>query len=245
MVVSGADDQEEPEPGPGPVAVPAPETEHDGLPHWPASGLPPSFGQRATEGERPAVAPPAPGTAHGGYRPLGSLPPSGPLPGAPAWQHASDGWPEPEDEQHDPGGGPDGPSSSWEEQGPPWEELGPPPQGGSDGGAGPEPGAESGHEAAFGPWETYETDEGYGWTGGYGVVPEQGWAQAYEDPAEPARGAPYGGAAGPVGAHFRDAAPPQRLAALARTKPLLSEDSVASSRRQSRRVANEVDMPPA
>src|SRR5262249_33964940 len=105
MVVSGADDHDEPEPGPGPGAVPEPETEpwagrehqapQDGVPNWPASGLPPSFGQRSTEGEwPPAVAPPAPGSGHGGYRPLGSLPPSGPppispLPGA-AWHQAGD-----------------------------------------------------------------------------------------------------------------------------------------------------------
>src|SRR5215472_9680237 len=177
MVVSGADDQEEPEPEPGQAVAPAPEPEHGapqkGLPHWPASGLPPSFGQRSAEGERPAVAPPAPGSGYGGYRPLGSLPPSGPLPRAWAWHQANDDWPEPADEQHEPGGGPAGPSSRWEEQGPPWDEQGAPWE---------EPGAELGHEAAFGPWETYETDEGYGWTGGYGVVPEQGWAQSYDDP---------------------------------------------------------------
>jgi MinD-like ATPase involved in chromosome partitioning or flagellar assembly len=149
MVVSGADDQDEPEPEPDSAAVPAPGTEHgaprEGVPNWPASGLPPSFGQRSTEGERPAVASPGPGPGYGGYRPLGSLPPSGPLPGAPAWHQASGDWPESEARQHETDGGPAGPSSHGEEQGP--------------------------------PWETYETGEGYGWTGGYGVVPEQGEPQ--------------------------------------------------------------------
>ena len=150
MVVSGADDQEEPEPEPEATArsgaAPGPEPGHlappEGAPGWPASGLPPLFGQRSTEGERPAVTQPRPGSGSGGYRPLGSLPPSGlppgslppgtPPPGGPAWQQASGDRPEP----------------------------------GS--GASPEPRP----EAAFGPWETYETTEGYGWTGGYGVVPE-------------------------------------------------------------------------
>src|SRR5262249_61131350 len=54
----------------------------DGVPSWPA--LPPSFGQRSTAGERPAVAPPAPGSGYGGFRPLGSLPPGGPPPGSPS-----------------------------------------------------------------------------------------------------------------------------------------------------------------
>jgi len=114
----------------------------------------------------PAVASPAPGSGHGGYRPLGSLPPSGPppvvpLPGASACHQAGDDRPGPEFEQHEPGGGPDEPGGRWDE---------------------PD------HQAASGPWETDETAEGYGRTGGYGVVPEQGWARPYDDPAE--RGEP-------------------------------------------------------
>jgi MinD-like ATPase involved in chromosome partitioning or flagellar assembly len=99
-----------------------------------------------------------------------------------------------------------GPDGQWVEPGR-WEEPG----NGRDepgAGAGPEPGAEPGPEAAFGPWETYETAEGYGWTGGYGVVPGEGWAQPYDDPAEPGHDAARGGAAaGPAGAHTRDAIP--------------------------------------
>jgi MinD-like ATPase involved in chromosome partitioning or flagellar assembly len=72
-----------------------------------------------------------------------------------------------------------------------------------------EPGAGPDHQTAFGPWETYETAEGYGWAGGYGVVPEQGWARPYNgDPAEPGRGAARGGAAaGPMEPYAHDAAP--------------------------------------
>ena len=143
------------------------------MPGWPASGLPPSFGQRSTEGERPAAAGPGPGSGYGGYRPLGSLPPSGPPPTRPG-----NGWNEP-GSQHEPGG-------QWE------------------------PGAEPGRQAAFGPWETYETVEGSRWASGYAVVPEQGWVQPYDDDqAEPAHDATRGGAAaGPASAHARDEAVP-------------------------------------
>lgn len=152
MVLSGADD-ENPEPGhAGP---------QDGVPSWPAAGLPPSFGQRSIEGERPAVAPPAPASGYGGFRPLGSLPPSGPPPGSLS------------------PGGPARRQAGWQAP------AGGDTEGGPDNGAGTEPGAEPGPRAGFGPWETYETAEGYGWTGGYGVVPEQGWAQSCDDPAEP------------------------------------------------------------
>ena len=134
------------------------------MPSWPASGLPPSFGQRSTEGERPPVVPPGPGSGYGGYRPLGSLPPSGPPPGSPGgrWAEPGNGWDE-SGGQDEPGGRPE-----------------------PDGGHGQGPGAEADPQAAFGPWETYETAEGYGWSGGYGVVPEQAWVQSYDDPAEPA-----------------------------------------------------------
>ena len=63
-----------------------------------------------------------------------------------------------------------------------------------DGGHGQGPGAEADPRAAFGPWETYETAEGDGWSGGYGVVPEQAWAPSYDDPAEPAHDAAPAGA---------------------------------------------------
>ena len=156
MVVSGADDQEEPEPeataGPGAAPGPGHLAPPEGAPGWPASGLPPLFGQRSTEGERPAVTQPRPGSGSGGYRPLGSLPPSGLPPGS-------------------------------------LPPKSPPP----------------GPEAAFGPWETYETAEGYGWTGGYGVLPEQGWARSYDGPADLAHDSetarPDGGAHAGPGAH--------------------------------------------
>jgi MinD-like ATPase involved in chromosome partitioning or flagellar assembly len=44
---------------------------------------------------------------------------------------------------------------------------------------------EAGPQGGFGPWETYENGEGYGWTGGYGVVPGQGWSQFFDDPGQP------------------------------------------------------------
>jgi len=202
----GQDDQEEPEPGAevaaepwaesgGPEAAergpghvePGHQGPPEGAPSWPAFGLPPSFGQRSTEGEGPAVARPEPASGYGGYRPLGSLPPSGPPPGNPwpgraAWHQA--GADQSEDEQHEPG-----------------------PEAGAQ--PGPEAGAEPGPQAAFGPWETYETGEGYGWTGDYGVVPEQGWAQSYDDDqAEPGHNAArHGAAAGPAAAQAGGAAP--------------------------------------
>ena len=74
----------------------------------------------------------------------------------------------------------DGRGAPWEEQGAPWEEPGNHWAGAAGGRQEPGPGG------AFGPWETYETPEGYGWTGGYGVVPEQGRARSYDAPAEPA-----------------------------------------------------------
>jgi MinD-like ATPase involved in chromosome partitioning or flagellar assembly len=79
MVLSGTDDQDEPEPEPG-TGAPEPGVPEPGphAPRWPASGLPPSFGQRSTEAERPAAA----GPGYGGFRPLGSLPPGGPVPGS-------------------------------------------------------------------------------------------------------------------------------------------------------------------
>jgi MinD-like ATPase involved in chromosome partitioning or flagellar assembly len=282
-VVSGPDDQEELEPEPDPEAGPGPGTvpvmgsdvdargpgheapvdlgPQEGMPSWPASGVPPSFGQRSTEEARPADAPPGPGSGYGGYRPLGSLPPSGPPPGGPlsggpSWHQGGAGQREPEGEEPQPGTGPDEPGShrddpggDWDEQDAPWEE---PDSGwagtaggwegpggdwaGTAGGwvapgswepggdgtgastpAGPhwpapggqEPGGEAGPQVAFGPWETYETAEGSGWSGGYGVVPDQGWAQPYDDDlAGPAHDATGGSAAaGLAGAHARDAGP--------------------------------------
>src|SRR5215831_3629749 len=154
MFESGSDDQEEPgppEPGaPGPGApgsgapgpgswelgAPGPGSSQPGGPvsgpgdegvaGWPVSGLPPSFGQRSAAGEQPAAAGPELGSGCGGYRPLGSLPPSGPLPSAPA-ERGPD-----QPEQH----GPDQPEQHGSDQ--------------------PELGAESGPQAAFDPWETYE-----------------------------------------------------------------------------------------
>src|SRR5215471_7117809 len=180
MVLSGADDEE-------------PEPDHlgaqDGVPSWPASGLPPSFGQRSTEGERPAVAPPAPGSGYGGFRPLGSLPPSGPPPGSlspggPAWRQAGADRPAPDHERHEPGGAPNGPGGHWTEPGSYRDEPG---------SYRDEPGSYRDEQGA--PWETDETAEGYGWTGGYGVLPEQGWAQSYgtvvpEPEAPPEHGEP-------------------------------------------------------
>src|SRR5262249_9121504 len=46
-------------------------------------------------------------------------------------------------------------------------------------------------------WETYETGEGYGWTGGYGVAPGASAAQGYH--TGPADGAPADSAAGYYG----------------------------------------------
>jgi MinD-like ATPase involved in chromosome partitioning or flagellar assembly len=138
---------------------------------WPAVGLPPSFGQRSAEPERPAVARPGPESGYGGYRPLGSLPPSG-LP------------PEAETSPQEGGAGP------------------------QEGGAGPQA-AGAGPEDAFGPWETYETGEGEGWTGGYGIEADQGWARSYEDDpgqpydeAQPYGRAPGGGAAPGEAAYY-------------------------------------------
>src|SRR5690348_7789499 len=207
MVLSGAGDEElEPAQGPAPGTGPGPDAAlpmwpdvaaqgpagagpghqgpQDGVPSWPASGLPPSFGRRSTEGERPAVAPPAPGSGYGGFRPLGSLPPSGPPPGSlspggPGRHQAGAGRPAPEAERHETGEPPDGPGGDWtepgiyrDEQGAPWEEpgrgwpgvggsgwqtrAGPDTAGGPGDGAGPEPGAEPDPRAGFGPWETYE-----------------------------------------------------------------------------------------
>src|SRR6266516_4606136 len=211
MVMFGQDDQDEPEPEPGPEVAAEPWAEPggpeaaergpgqvepghqgppEGVPSWPASGLPPSFGRRSAEGEGPAVARPEPGSGYGGYRPLGSLPPSGPPPGSPspgraAWHQG--GADQSEDEQHEPGpepGAQPGPESGAQ----------PGPESGAE--PGPESGAEPGPQAAFGPWETYETAEGYGWTGDYGVVPEQGWAQSCDDDqAEPGHDAARRGAA--------------------------------------------------
>ena len=101
--------------------------------------------------------PDAPGTGYGGYRPLGSLPPSGPRPRQPAGRGA--GQPSSPDQPLVLGQ----PSS-------PDQPLVP---------GQPQPGAEVGPQTAFGPWETYETEEGYGWTGSYGMVPGQPEAQDY------------------------------------------------------------------
>jgi MinD-like ATPase involved in chromosome partitioning or flagellar assembly len=166
-----------------------------------------------------------PGSGYGGYRPLGSLPPSGPPPASPprgpatCYQTGAD-QPESGDEQHAPGTGPDEPGGHWDErhwdeQGAPWERhfpagpqshvvAGPEAEDGPGAGPGPEPGAEPGPVAAFGPWETYETGEGYGWASGYGAVPDQGWAAVPDqgwarpdddDQAQPDHDAARGGAA--------------------------------------------------
>jgi MinD-like ATPase involved in chromosome partitioning or flagellar assembly len=177
MVVSGADDQEEPEPEPGPATVPGPEPgagrEHeasqDGVPRWPASGLPPSFGQRSTEGERHAVARPAPGSGSGGYRPLGSLPPGGPppvgpLPGAQGapWEEPGSGWAgtvtgrQGLDGRWEPGGGP-------HEAGPgPHAEAAP--EQGAPAGSGPGADIGAGWHAPAGP----DTEGGHGAEAGPG-----------------------------------------------------------------------------
>ncbi len=166
MVISGPDDEDEPEPeqaaGPGatgePGSAPGQEPEAAGqapgheepgyqgpradVPNWPASGLPPAFGQRSTEGERPGAARPGPGSGYGGYRPLGSLPPGGPVRGGAPWEEPGAGYGAvPHDEY--------GPDARAEDAGPD-------------------------SPASFGPWETYETGESFGWTGEYGVVPEPG-----------------------------------------------------------------------
>jgi MinD-like ATPase involved in chromosome partitioning or flagellar assembly len=115
------------------------------------------------------------------------------------------GWAEPVSSWVEPG--------RWEEPGNGRDQPGRPDEPGGlherGAGAGPEPAAEAGPQAAFWPWETYETAEGDSWDGGYGVVPGQGWAQSYDDdPAEPAHGAARGGAAtGPAGAHAGDTVP--------------------------------------
>src|SRR5262249_27040705 len=60
-----------------------------------------------------------------------------------------------------------------------------------------ESGAGNGSATGFPPWETYETGEGYGWTGGYGVAPGASAAQGYH--AGPADEAPADSAAGYYG----------------------------------------------
>jgi MinD-like ATPase involved in chromosome partitioning or flagellar assembly len=89
-----------------------------------------------------------------------------------AWHQAGDDRSEPEDEQLESRGGVDDPDGHWDGPGGHWDEQG-------------------------APWE----EPGSGWAGGYGVVPEQGWARAYADPAGPANGADgeHAGAAAHVG----------------------------------------------
>src|SRR5262249_32625763 len=169
MFLSGPDDQEEREPGapepgvPGPGApgtsgpepgVPGPGAGGEGAASWPASGLPPSFGQRSAAGE----------PAADWYRPLGSLPPSGPLPPEAAergprqpaalGQPPAPGQPPARDQpsaadQPEPGvaGGPQAAFSPWET-----------------------------NETE----EGYGWTGGYRWTGGYGMVPDQPEAQGYD-----------------------------------------------------------------
>jgi MinD-like ATPase involved in chromosome partitioning or flagellar assembly len=198
MVLSGSDDQDEPGSAPGSPAEseagaePGARAESGagaepgdlgkGAPGWPASGLPPLFGQRSAEGERPPAEHPAvdrpaadwpgSGTGHGGFRPLGSLPPSGPPPGG-GWGATEARPDEPAASDCDPREAPGGWYSE-EPAGAPDEEA-------------------RAAEAAFGPWETYETGESYGWNGGYGVVAGEGWARSYDDEEEPyAEAQPYG-----------------------------------------------------
>jgi MinD-like ATPase involved in chromosome partitioning or flagellar assembly len=190
MVISGPEDEDEPEPEP--AAGPGPE----GEPSWPASGLPPSFGQRATEGERPGAARPGPGSGYGGYRPLGSLPPGGPVRGGAPWEEPGGRRPEPGPEPH-------------AEYGPePGAEYGPEPEspaGPAPGTTGPGPDL----PAPYGPWETYETGESYGWTGEYGVVPEP---RDRQDGA--GRATAYGSNTGhPGAAGYGTVAPDQEAAA--------------------------------
>ncbi len=128
-------------------------------PSWPSSGLPPSFGQRPVAGERPDFAdaglPPAE-PAYGGHQSIGPQRdpadprPADPRPAEPGPQVL--GSPEP---------GPAGYGVV---------EPGPPDM--------PRARGWASQEAAFGPWETYETETRYEPAVGYGVVPGQepaGW----------------------------------------------------------------------
>ncbi len=78
--------------------------------------------------------------------------------------------------------------------------------------AGPAPGTTgpgSGLAAPYGPWETYETGESYGWTGEYGVVPEP---RDRQDGA--GRATAYGSNTGhPGAAGYGTVAPDQEAAA--------------------------------
>ena len=184
MVLSGPDEpddgvDEEPEtPGERPgYGLAGYGSLHESAFTWPASGLPPSFGQRSAEGERPAPAgqaaqdepPPEGGWAldeagsrYGslaGADPAGAGQPGAPgrpgglgQPGVPGPPEAGTGRPYVGADWPRPGGG--------------WL-SGQDPAGQDPAGAA----AEGGGQAGFGPWETYEAAEGYGWTAGYGVVP--------------------------------------------------------------------------
>jgi MinD-like ATPase involved in chromosome partitioning or flagellar assembly len=139
----------------------------------------------------------------------------------PGWQapagpdaEGGPGWQAPAGPDAEGGPGWQAPAGPDAEGGPGWQaSAGPDAEGGGPGdGAGPEPGVAPNSQAGFGPWETYETAEGYGRAGGYGVVPERVWAQPYDDPAEPAHDAdgarPAGGTQADPGAHAGPGAHP-------------------------------------
>jgi MinD-like ATPase involved in chromosome partitioning or flagellar assembly len=135
-----------------------------------------------------------------------------PLPGG-GWGDAADGG-----GGHE-GGEPTGPDDEWTEPGDGWDqaawwaepggghhEAGPQGEAQGDQAQGDQAQGDQaqgdqaqGEGAGFGPWETYETGEAYGWTGGYGVVAGQGWAQSHDDaepPDDEDRSYPAPGAAG-------------------------------------------------
>jgi len=169
MLISGPDDSEpsgpEPyDPGPGDSGrygagdpgwydarhQPAYGSPRGDVPSRPASGLPPSFGQRPVAGERPDFgdASPSPaGPAHGGHQPLT------PQPGPAGYGVVEPDFSEPAQTGPADAGMPE---SGW--PGSPAPDV---PQARDWGST----------AAAFGPWETYETEAGYEPAVGYGVVP--------------------------------------------------------------------------
>jgi MinD-like ATPase involved in chromosome partitioning or flagellar assembly len=157
MLLAGPDGAGEP--GPGDAGQPPGYSGLHGTLGWPASGLPPSFGQRPAVGERPdfgdAGPPPAP-PPYGRHHAVTPQQAGSAHPG-----QAEPGPPEPGTTASGPAGygfiAPAAPDV-------------------------PQPEGWDGPEAAFGPWETYEAAAGQGWTVGYGAA--GGQAPATEAPRQ-------------------------------------------------------------
>ena len=155
---------------------------------------------------------PAPGTDYGGYRALDSLPPRGPLPPSEALR-AGEPLPRRPAER-----GPRQPSATGRPFVP--EQWFAPDQ--------PKPGAEGGPQA-FGPWETYEPEQGYGWAGGYGIVPGPSAASRAAAPKTAEPGAAAQETAAPGTEEPGGAAPPRRGAQLGPGgRPAWQDDSADS-----------------